>query len=117
MLERASTRVAWLVLVLGLAMIAGRAGAAPRIVSLDQCADQYVLALAPRAEIVGLSKRATNADSYLRARAIGLPQLRPTLESVLGARATIAVSYWSADARLSEALGRRGVAVVQIDEA
>jgi iron complex transport system substrate-binding protein len=115
--ERASKHLAWLPLVLGLALCAGPAFAQPRIVSLDQCADQYVLALAPRDEIAGVSKRALNADSYLRARAAGLPELRPTLESILGARANLAVTYWGADPRLSDALRRRGVAVVQIDEA
>ena len=61
-------RVALLAIVAALAA-GGGAQARPRIVSLDQCADQYVLALAPRDEIVGLSKRALNADSYLRAEA------------------------------------------------
>lgn len=91
--------------------------AAPRIVSLDQCADQYVLALAPRDAIVAVSKRALNADSNQRSLAVGLPELRPTLEAVLGARATIAVRYWTADARLPDALRRQGVQVVQLDEA
>jgi iron complex transport system substrate-binding protein len=98
-------------------MAAPPAGAAPRIVSLDQCADQYVLALAPRNEIVGLSKRALNADSHERARAVGLPQQRANLEAALASRADVAVVYWTGDARLPEALRRRGVTVVQIDEA
>ncbi|HEX3918143.1 MAG TPA: ABC transporter substrate-binding protein [Caulobacteraceae bacterium] len=103
---------------LGLALaISSAARAAPRIVSLDQCADQYVLALAPRGEIAGLSKRALNGDSAERALAVGLPELRPTLESVLGAQASIVVYYWSADARLPDELRRRGIAAVQIDEA
>jgi len=96
---------------------AGQAIAAPRVLSLDQCADQYVLALAPRDEIVGLSKRALNEDSYERDRAAGLPERRATLESALGAQPTVAVVYWTEDARLPQALRRRGVAVVQIDEA
>ncbi|HZZ88295.1 MAG TPA: ABC transporter substrate-binding protein [Caulobacteraceae bacterium] len=96
---------------------AAAAEAAPRIVSLDQCADQYVLALAPRDQIVGLSKRARNADSYLRTDAAGLPERRATLESILGSRATIAVTYWAGDARLPAALARRGVSVIQIGEA
>jgi iron complex transport system substrate-binding protein len=95
----------------------GLARAAPRIVSLDQCADQYVLALAPRDEIVGLSKRALNGDSYLRAQAAGLPERRATLEAILGARATIAVTNWAGDIRLPAALASRGVTVVQIDQA
>ena len=91
--------------------------AAPRIVSLDQCADQYVLALAPRDEIAFVSKRALNADSNQRSRAVGLPEHRATLETVLGARASIAVRYWTPDARLPDALRRQGVEVVQLDEA
>jgi iron complex transport system substrate-binding protein len=98
-------------------MLAAPAAAGPRIVSLDQCADQYVLALAPREEIVGLSKRARNADSHERALATGAPEQRANLEAVLASRANIAVVYWTTDARLPGALRRRGVAVVQIDEA
>jgi len=87
------------------------------VVSLDQCADQYVLALTPPGEIVGLSKRALNSDSYERSLAVGLPERRATLESVLGERATVAVVYWTLDARLPTALRQRGLTVVQIDEA
>jgi len=57
--------------------------AAQRVYSLDQCADQYVLALSPRSSIVGLSKRADDADAYLRAEAAGLPLRRATTEAVL----------------------------------
>jgi iron complex transport system substrate-binding protein len=98
-------------------MLAAPALAAPRIVSLDQCADQYVLALAPRHEIVALSERALDADSHERSRARGLPEQRANLEAALAARPTIAVRYWTADARLPTALQRFGVTVVQIDEA
>jgi iron complex transport system substrate-binding protein len=91
--------------------------AAPRVFSLDQCADQYVLALAPRADIVGLSVRARNGDSYLRAQVGDLPLRRATTESTLAARPDIVVREWGGDERLAEALQRRGVRVVQIDEA
>lgn len=97
--------------------LAAPALAAPRIVSLDSCADQYVLALAPREEIVGLSKRALDSDSHERGRAAGLPEQRANLEAALAAHATIAVRYWTPDARLPDALRRFGVEVVQIDEA
>jgi len=76
-----------------------------------------VLALAPRDEIVAVSKRALNADSNERALAVGIPQARASLESALAARATIAVRYWTPDARLPAALAQRGVTVVKIDEA
>jgi iron complex transport system substrate-binding protein len=89
----------------------------PAVYSLDQCADQYVLALAPRASIVGLSMRATNPDSYLAARAAGLPRRRASVESVLAARPKIVVRYWGGEARMTRALERRGIRVVTIADA
>ncbi|HYE45478.1 MAG TPA: ABC transporter substrate-binding protein [Caulobacter sp.] len=91
--------------------------AAARVVSLDQCADQYVLALAPREAIVGLSHRAEDADSHLRDLARGLPQRRVSAEGILAARPTLVVRYWGGDARLDQALSRRGIATVRIDDA
>ena len=96
---------------------AGQAMAAPTVMSLDSCADQYVLALSPRASIVGLSARADDPDSYMRAAAGGLPVRRATTESVLAIRPDIVVRYWGGDARLERALQRRGVRVVRIEEA
>ena len=65
--------------------LAGPAQAAPRVMSLDQCADQYVLALSPREAIVGVSPRVDDRDSYLRAMSAGLPQRRASAEAVLAA--------------------------------
>ena len=93
------------------------AAATARIVSLDQCADQYVLALAPRESVVGLSHRADDPDSRLRMLATGLPAIRVTAESLLATRPEIAVRYWGGDARLERTLQARGVRVVQIRDA
>jgi iron complex transport system substrate-binding protein len=89
----------------------------PAVYSLDQCADQYVLALAPRSSIMALSLRATNPDSYFAAQAQGLPRRRATLESVLAARPKVVVRYWGGEARMTSALEKRGIAVVSIDDA
>jgi len=89
----------------------------PAVYSLDQCADQYVLALAPRSSIVALSMRAANPDSYLAAQAQGLPRRRASLESVLATRPRLVVRYWGGEARMTKALERRGIAVVSIDDA
>src|SRR5580704_3855210 len=97
-------------------LLANPSLAGPRVVSLDQCADQYVLAMAPRADIVGLSTRARNADSYLKAEAQSLPERRATAESVLAARPDIVVRYWGGDARLVSDLERRGVRVLTIED-
>ncbi|MBI1405094.1 MAG: ABC transporter substrate-binding protein [Caulobacter sp.] len=96
---------------------AGAGLAAPRVASIDQCADQYVLALSPRDRIVGLSYRADDADSYLREEAKGLPKLRVTAESLLAARPSVIVRYWGGDPRLDATMARRGVAVLRIEDA
>lgn len=95
---------------------AGSATAAPTVMSLDSCADQFVLALTPKASIVGHSARADDRDSYMRTLAVGVPVRRATIESVLAVRPDIVVRYWGGDARLETALVRRGVRVVKIEE-
>lgn len=93
------------------------AAAAPRVLALDQCSDQYVLALSPREAIVGLSTRADDADSRLRAQVRGLPMRRVDLETALSTRPQVVVRYWSGEPRLLSALEARGVRVVTIGEA
>lgn len=111
------SRASALTAALAVLAFAGSAAAAPTVMSLDSCADQFVLALTPKASIVGLSARADDSDSYMRARAVGVPVRRATTESVLAVRPDIVVRYWGGDARLEAALARRGVKVVKIEEA
>ena len=100
-----------------LAFAGPAASATPTVMSLDSCADQYVLALSPREAIVGLSARADDRDSYMRTAAAGLPVRRATAEAVLAVRPDIVVRYWGGDARLETALERRHIRVVRIGEA
>lgn len=87
-----------------------------RVVSLDQCADQFVMALAPRAAIAGVSYRADDHDSALLGQAEGLPRVRNTSEAILAVRPTVVVRSWGGDPALVRRLQRRGVQVVQVKE-
>ena len=102
---------------LALGLAAGGASASPRVFSLDQCADQYVMALARPADIAGLSYRADDADSYLGAQAARLPLRRASTESVLASGATIVVRYWGGDELMARRLAGQGIRVVKIDDA
>lgn len=104
-------------LLAALALAPGVAFAAPRVMSLDSCADQYVLALAPRDSIVGLSHRAVSRDSYMRERAVDLPLRRATFESLVAARPDVVVRLWGGDARLSKALEKKNIKTVALDDA
>lgn len=104
-------------LALGLALsLAGTAQARPlKVMALDQCADQYVLALAPDAQRL-LSHRADDADSFLRNAAKGHRMVRPSLETAVAERPDVVVRYWGGDARLLRRLERDGITVVTIED-
>lgn len=91
-------------------------GDALRVLSLDQCADQYVMALGEGHDLA-LSPRADDPDSWLRAEAAEHRRLRPTLESVVAYAPDVVVRYWGGDARLLAQLERQGVTVVTIADA
>lgn len=93
---------------------AGAVDARPmRVMALDQCADQYVLALAPDADLA-LSPRARASDSWMRDAARGRRTVRPTLEAAIGFSPDVVVRYWGGDQRMLSTLERRGVRVVTI---
>jgi iron complex transport system substrate-binding protein len=93
---------------------ATRSGAAPSVVSIDYCADQYVLALAERTQILGLSPRARQAFSYHRDRAVGLATVDPSAEAILNADPALVVRFWGGNRRLVSMLHRTGIDTVNI---
>jgi len=84
--------------------------------SLDQCADQYALNLAPEAELA-LSLRADDEDSWSRDKVAGHRLIRPTLEAALAFQPDVVIRYWGGEPRLFTALERRGIRVLTIEDA
>ena len=98
-------------------LIAGAAEARPlRVMSLDQCADQYVLALRPDAELA-LSPRADDPDAWLRQAARGRARVRPTLEAAVTFQPDVVVRYWGGEPRLLARLEGRGTPTAVISDA
>lgn len=98
-------------------LIAGTVEARPlRVMSLDQCGDQYAMALVPEATLA-LSPRADDPDSWMRVEALRHRQVRPTLEAAIAFQPDVVVRYWGGEPRLLAALERRGVKVLTIDDA
>ena len=93
-------------------------GAAPglpeRVVSLDYCADQYVLEFVERERIVGLSPDSGAAFSYHREPARGLPQVRPRAEEVLALRPDLVVRSYGGGPGAAAFYRRAGVRVAQL---
>jgi iron complex transport system substrate-binding protein len=79
------------------------AGKPKRIVSLNLCADQLVLALADRGQIAGLTRNAADTDmSSQAAKARGLPILKNSAEQILAIDPDLVVGM---PARRSAAMG------------
>lgn len=88
-----------------------------RIVSLDYCADQFVLGLADRGQIAAVSNGALREDSYFRARAEGLRQTRGSLEEVLALAPDLVVRNWGGPWDAEAVYARFGVPVLQVGDA
>lgn len=84
------------------------------IVSLDYCADQYVLALADPADILALSPQATAQFSYLRAQARQFRTLRPRAEDILTLQPALVVRSYGGGPMISTLLERAGIHTVQL---
>lgn len=107
-------RIAGIVVAVFAVASAAAAAPLPRVVSLDYCADQYVLALADREQIVALSPSATAEFSYLAEKARGIAQVRPTPEAVLMLSPDLVVRQWGGGFGAPEVLKRFRVPVAQI---
>jgi iron complex transport system substrate-binding protein len=87
---------------------------ATRIVSLDYCADQFVLEFADRAHILALSPDAGAAFSYKREAAVGLPTVRPRAEDVLVLAPDFVLRSYGGGPNVHALFQRAGVPLVQI---
>ncbi|MEM7729642.1 MAG: ABC transporter substrate-binding protein [Pseudomonadota bacterium] len=85
-----------------------------RIVSLDYCADQYVLKLADREQILALSPDSGEGFSYMREDAIGVPTVRPVAEDVLVLKPDLVVRNYGGGPNAAAFFERAGIPVLQV---
>ncbi len=110
-----SAAILWLLAALTASAPAEAEGiAATRAVSLDFCADQFLLALADPSEIAALSRDATRDFSYLRKKADGYPKIRPDVEELLRIDPDVAFRFWGGD---GSRLSRAGIPILTLDYA
>lgn len=93
---------------------ANPAAAKPRAVSLDYCADQYLLKLADKEQILAVSRGADKDYSHLRAQAAGHDRIRPAQEEVLIRAPDIVLRQWGGGANAEKAFGAHGARVVSL---
>jgi len=90
------------------------ASAPERVISLDYCADQFVLKLLPRLRILALSPDADRDFSYMRSAADGVPQVRPVAENVLILQPDLIVRSYGGGPHATGFFERAGIPVLQV---
>jgi iron complex transport system substrate-binding protein len=108
--------VRWIIAAMALACTSAVHAEPRRLVSLDYCADQFVLALADRDQITALSRGSQRDDSYYRDRARGIRQTRGTLEEVLALRPDLVIRNWGGPWDAEQVYGRFDVPVLQVGD-
>lgn len=86
-------------------------GAVERVVSLDYCADQFMLSLADRSQIMALSRDATQSHSFYADQAQGIRQFGATAEEVLHINPDLVIRYWGGR-KFLDILARADIPVV-----
>ena len=87
---------------------------AQRIVSLDFCADQYVLKFVERERILAVSPDAGREFSYMREAAAELPTVRPVAEDVIVLQPDLVVRSYGGGPRASVLFERAGIPVYEV---
>lgn len=85
-----------------------------RIVSLDYCADQYVLKLADPDQILAVSPDSQKPFSYMREAAGGVPTVRSVAEDVLILKPDLVVRSYGGGPNATAFFERAGVPVLQV---
>ena len=91
--------------------------AARRIVSLDYCADQYLLGLVERDRILAVSPDAGARFSYHREAAAGLSRVRPVAEEVIALAPDLIVRSYGGGPHAAAFFERAGIRVHQLGHA
>lgn len=85
-----------------------------RIVSLDFCADQYVIKLADPEQILAVSPNAVSHYSVMRNEAQGVPTVRPIAEDVLILKPDLVVRSFGGGPNAATFFERAGIPVLQV---
>ena len=93
---------------------AGNTDRPMRIVSLDYCADQYVLKFADPEQILAISPDGVKDFSYMRDQAVGVPTVRPVAEDVLILKPDLVVRAYGGGPNAEAFFERAGVPVLTV---
>ena len=86
-----------------------------RVMSLDYCADQFLLSIADKEQIIGVSTEARDPHSFHRLNADGIPQFRADADQILTQNPSLVIRSWAGDKRLLTLLDKLKIPVISIE--
>ena len=93
---------------------ADRMSNATSVVSLDYCADQYVLKLVAHDRVLSLSKDSTREFAYMREAARDFPKVRPVAEDIIALQPDLIVRTYGGGPNITQFFTRLDIPVLQI---
>lgn len=103
-----------LAIILATAAALTAAAAKPSAVSLDYCADQYLLTLADDDQILAVSRGSDKHYSYMRESAQPFRKIRASSEEALVLEPDVIFRQWGGGGNAQSAFGRFGAKVVSL---
>ncbi len=85
----------------------------PTVVSLDYCADQYVLLLSDKKQITAVSDTAEDVFSFYRDRATGIAKTKGTIEEVIMLKPDFAIQTYRLAAHMEEMTLRSSISLIE----
>jgi len=85
-----------------------------RVVSIDYCADQYLLKLGTASQILGVSPKSTSPFSYMREKAENFDQVRPLAEELISLKPDLVIRSFGGGVGISKFLDQHNIPVLQI---
>lgn len=86
-----------------------------RVISIDYCADQYLLKLGLPKQILGVSAKSTTQFSYMRKEAETIRKVRPFAEDLITLEPDLVIRSFGGGSGIRNFLEQHGVPVLQID--
>ncbi len=85
-----------------------------RVISIDYCADQYLLKLGTSSQILGVSPKSTAPFSFMRGKAENFNQVRPLAEELISLKPDLVIRSFGGGVGISKFLKQHNILVLQI---
>ncbi|MEX6632451.1 ABC transporter substrate-binding protein [Hyphococcus lacteus] len=105
------------ILSMAMLVVLSTANAKPNVVSIDYCADQYVLKLADPDQVLAVSRGADKDYSYMRTAVGSHHKVRATREEVFTLEPEVIIRQWGGGANAESAFSAFGANVVTLGNA